>query len=92
MTNTENPNIANTEKTIPKSRETMPRVVSVSLDVGDLVVLKSGSPTMTVVGVAANTEPLEILYKCVWFKYLGNVFYDGFLQTANFPYNALRKV
>jgi uncharacterized protein YodC (DUF2158 family) len=53
-----------------------------TFELGDLVVLKSGGPTMTAARIGSLYDPNEV--SCVWF--VGPRKYEG-----EFPRNALRK-
>ncbi|TNE37205.1 MAG: DUF2158 domain-containing protein [Alphaproteobacteria bacterium] len=53
--------------------------------IGDVVMLKSGGPVMTVTKIEENSTGREKIW-CVWFDS------KGVRQTSNFPPEALEKI
>lgn len=61
--------------------------MSIELDIGDQVILKSGGPKMTVTNLAANG-----VVRCTWFLQIASINggWDG-PKFENFPNDSLNK-
>lgn len=53
-------------------------------EVGDVVMLKSGGPSMTITNIRQNDQTTVVPYHCVWFV-------GGEVKEGNFPGAALDK-
>jgi len=70
-----------------KRRKKMP-----AFNVGDLMRLKSGGPTMTILEIYVDDKSLPTKIVCGWFGRDGSGDWQAILNQADFPPNSLKKV